>query len=304
MNLKLRYLLGGLMVAEQAMGGRINELSPPRGTIMVEPGKGTLSAALAKLKGRPGRQAILLKPGDYYDNAVLAGYNDGLVIQGAGGSARGYQFNVVKIISTRRGLDEASALRVMTNNVEVYSITFVNNFGQGQDTQATALTADGNNHIYGQCSFQGYQDTLYDKFGTHFFDGCEIRGAIDFIFGAGTSFYLNAQIGIVKSVSGGQQIVTASRGGKFVFQSPTFRDINGANPQSTFYGRAWGPNPMVVMQNARPPASLSKEGWNMIPAGNFKFSSAGFLEYPKSQTTNGHTSSKAYTKQEIFGRPQ
>ncbi|EGG03350.1 uncharacterized protein MELLADRAFT_90269 [Melampsora larici-populina 98AG31] len=317
MYLNLCFLLGGLIFAGQAIGGRINESNPPRGTIMVEPGKGTLSAALAKLKNRSGPQAILLKAeicsGDYYDNAVLEGFNGGVVIQGARGNSKGYQFNRVKIISSKKGLDEASALRVMTNNVEVYSITFINNFGTGQDTQAVALTADGNNHrgkvtqmfqtVYGQCSFQGYQDTLYDKSGTHFFDECEIRGAIDFIFGAARSFYLNAHIGIVKSVAGGTQIVTANRGGIFVFQSPNFDDINGAPAQSTYYGRAWGENPKVVMQHAKPPASLSKEGWNMTPAGNFKFSSAGFLEYPKSQTTNGHTSPKAYTKQEIFGKP-
>ncbi|KAH9811937.1 pectin lyase fold/virulence factor [Melampsora americana] len=314
MNMKLSFLLGGLMFAEHTKGSRINQSSPPRGTIMAEPGKGTLSAALAKLKGRSGPQAILLKPeiipGNYYDNAVLEGYRAGVVIQGAGGSASSYQSNRVRVISSKKGTLEASALRVSTDNVEVYSMrilfsTFINNFGTGQNTQAVALTADGNNQskssVYGQCSFQGYQDTLYDKSGTHFFNGCEIRGAIDFIFGAGISYYLNAEIGIVKSVSGGEQVVTASRGGIFVFQSPNFRDINGAIRQSTYYGRAWGSHPKVVMQQAKPPASLSQKGWSMKPAGNFKFSSAGFLEHPKSQTINGHTSLKAYTKKEIFG---
>ncbi|EGG03351.1 family 8 carbohydrate esterase [Melampsora larici-populina 98AG31] len=301
MHLNLFFLLGGLMFAEQTIGGRIDESNYPQGTIVVQPGQGTLTAALAQLKGRSGPQAILLQPGDYYDNAVLKGYNAGVVLQGAQGSASSYRSNRVRVISSKKGLDVASALQVVADNVEVYSITFINNFGTGHDTQAVALTAAGNNQIYGQCSFQGYQDTLYDKSGKHLFDGCEIIGAMDFIFGSGTSFYSNPQIGILKSVSGGKQVITANRAGIFVFQNPNIQDIDGAAAQSTYYGRAWGSNPKVVMQNAKPPASLNKDGWNMKAAGNIEFSSAGFLEYPVAQTTNGHTSSKAYTKQEIFG---
>ncbi|KAH9811938.1 family 8 carbohydrate esterase [Melampsora americana] len=301
MYLNLFFLLGYLMFNDQTIGARIDESRPPQGTIVVRPGQGTLSAALAQLKGRSGPQVVLLQSGDYHDNAVLKGYNDGLVIQGAGGSASSYHSNRVRVISSKKGLDLASALQVASDNVEVYSINFINNFGQGQDTQAVALTAAGNHQIYGQCSFQGYQDTLFDKHGTHFFDGCEIIGAMDFIFGSATSYYLNPQIGILKAVSGGQQVVTANRAGIFVFQSPNFRDLNGAAAQSTYYGRAWGPNPKVVIQNARAPVSLNHDGWSMKAAGNIQFSSAGFLEYPKSLTTNGHTSPKAYTKQEIFG---
>lgn len=302
MHLNVLFLLGGLMFAEKTIGGRINESKPPQGTITVHPGQGTLSAALAQLKGRSGPQTILLQPGEYHDNAVLKGYNEGLVIQGAGGSASSYQSNQVKVISSKKGLDAASALQVAADNVEIYSITFINNFGTGHDTQAVALTAAGNNQIYGQCSFHGYQDTLYDKSGTHFFVGCEIIGAMDFIFGSGTSFYSNPQIGILKSVTGGQQVITANRAGFYVFDHPNIKDLDGAGAESTYYGRAWGPNPKVVMQYPNPPGSLNKDGWNMKAAGNIKFSADGFLEYPKSQTTNGHTSPKAYTKQEIFGK--
>lgn len=302
MHLNLSFSLGTFILVGQAIGARINQLSPPRDMIIVQPGTGTLSAALAQLKGRHGVQSILLKRGDYYDNAVLKDYNQGVIIQGEGGSASGYEYNNVRVFSSKRGLDPASALRIQADNVEVYSITFINEYGKGKDTQAVALTADGENHIYGQCSFRGYQDTLYDKFGTHFFDRCHIEGSVDFIFGGGKSFYQSPHISILKSVSGGKQYITANRDGLFVFESAVFKEVDGAPSQSTFYGRAWGSNPVVVFQNSQPPASLNSAGWSMTPVGGVShFSSAGFQEYPRSTTTNGHTAPKARTKQEIFG---
>ena len=39
------------------------------------------------------------------------------------------------------------------------------------------------------CNFVGYQDTLCDMSGRHYFKDCRIEGAVDFIFGIGQSIY-------------------------------------------------------------------------------------------------------------------
>ena len=49
-----------------------------------------------------------------------------------------------------------------------------------------------------ECGFVGIQDTLTDLVGRHFFDGCYVEGAIDFIWGYGQSLY-QVRINIVKS---------------------------------------------------------------------------------------------------------
>ena len=49
-----------------------------------------------------------------------------------------------------------------------------------------------------ECGFVGIQDTLTDLVGRHFFDGCYIEGAIDFIWGYGQSLY-QVRINMVKS---------------------------------------------------------------------------------------------------------
>lgn len=47
----------------------------------------------------------------------------------------------------------------------------------------------GDKGAFYRVAFLGFQDTLYDKEGRHYFKDCYIRGTIDFIFGDGTSYY-------------------------------------------------------------------------------------------------------------------
>jgi len=55
--------------------------------------------------------------------------------------------------------------------------------------QANAARLHGDKYFFYNCSFLGYQDTLYDHWGRHYFKDCYIEGEIDFIYGSGQSFY-------------------------------------------------------------------------------------------------------------------
>lgn len=56
--------------------------------------------------------------------------------------------------------------------------------------QAVALRVSGDRSAFYNCKIIGFQDTLCDDRGNHFFKDCHIRGTVDFIFGSGTSLYL------------------------------------------------------------------------------------------------------------------
>lgn len=56
--------------------------------------------------------------------------------------------------------------------------------------QAVALRASGDKQAFYNCRLLGYQDTLCDDRGNHFFKNCYIEGTVDFIFGSGKSIYL------------------------------------------------------------------------------------------------------------------
>lgn len=55
--------------------------------------------------------------------------------------------------------------------------------------QAVALQITGTKGAFYGCTFMGYQDTLYDHKGLHYFKNCSIYGDVDFIFGYGQSLY-------------------------------------------------------------------------------------------------------------------
>ena len=56
--------------------------------------------------------------------------------------------------------------------------------------QAVSLRISGDKAAFYNCKLIGFQDTLCDDRGNHFFKDCHIRGTVDFIFGSGKSLYL------------------------------------------------------------------------------------------------------------------
>ncbi|TYH40255.1 hypothetical protein ES332_D12G234400v1 [Gossypium tomentosum] len=77
--------------------------------------------------------------------------------------------------------------------------------------QAVALRVSGDRSAFYNCKIIGFQDTLCDDRGNHFFKDCHIRGTVDFIFGSGTSLYLNTEIFVVGDPEGDPEmaIITA-----------------------------------------------------------------------------------------------
>ncbi|TYG90952.1 hypothetical protein ES288_A12G224300v1 [Gossypium darwinii] len=63
--------------------------------------------------------------------------------------------------------------------------------GKMVGAQAVALRVTSDRSAFYNCKIIGFQDTLCDDRGNHFFKDCHIRGTVDFIFGSGTSLYLN-----------------------------------------------------------------------------------------------------------------
>jgi pectinesterase len=55
--------------------------------------------------------------------------------------------------------------------------------------QAVAVRITSDMAAFYSCAILGYQDTLYDHNGRHYFKDCFIQGSIDFIFGDGLSMY-------------------------------------------------------------------------------------------------------------------
>ena len=54
---------------------------------------------------------------------------------------------------------------------------------------ALAARIYGDKSAFFDCGFLGFQDTLWDVQGRHYYKNCYIQGAVDFIFGSGQSYF-------------------------------------------------------------------------------------------------------------------
>ncbi|XP_074310303.1 pectinesterase 1-like [Silene latifolia] len=69
--------------------------------------------------------------------------------------------------------------------------------GKRVGAQAVALRISGDSAAFYNCKFKGFQDTICDDKGDHFFKDCYIEGTVDFIFGEARSIYLNSEIRVI-----------------------------------------------------------------------------------------------------------
>ncbi len=126
--------------------------------------------------------------------------------------------------------------------------------------QAVALRIDGDRVAIRNCRLDGWQDTLLDNRGRHYFQGCTISGAIDFIFGGATVFFDTCDI----RCAGNGYITAASTlpydPYGFVFSHCR---ITGANPAvRTYLGRPWRAFSSVIYLNTFMDQVVQPAGWD------------------------------------------
>ncbi|KAL6341932.1 hypothetical protein AAG906_038177 [Vitis piasezkii] len=70
----------------------------------------------------------------------------------------------------------------------------IRNTAGASNHQAVALRSGSDLSVYYQCSFEGYQDTLYVYSDRQFYRECDIYGTVDFIFGNAAVVFQNCNI--------------------------------------------------------------------------------------------------------------
>ncbi|KAK6138551.1 hypothetical protein DH2020_027706 [Rehmannia glutinosa] len=165
----------------------------------------------------------------------------------------------------------SSTFASMADNIVVSGITFVNSYNypprkNGNPVkQAVAARISGDKSAFYECSFLGYQDTLLDDKGRHFFKLCTIEGAIDFIFGGGQSIYeqctISVNVGELKPGSTGyiaaQARASPKDGGGFIF-----KQCNVTGKGKVFLGRAWKAYSRAIYYDSFLSDIVVPQGWD------------------------------------------
>ncbi|XP_071741860.1 pectinesterase-like [Rutidosis leptorrhynchoides] len=152
--------------------------------VVAKDGSGNFSTIGEALNATPNmsttRFAIYIKAGAYYEYLEIDSRKTMVMLVGDG-------IGKTLIKGNRSVVDGWTTFRSATvaavgNNFIAKGITFENYAGTIKH-QAVALRSGSDFSVFYQCSFVGYQDTLYVHSFRQFFRECDIYGTIDFIFG-------------------------------------------------------------------------------------------------------------------------
>jgi pectinesterase len=138
------------------------------------------------------------------------------------------------------------------------NLTFENS--AGPVGQALAIRIEGDRVVFRNCRFLGWQDTILENRGRHYYRDCYIAGHVDFIFGGATAFFEKCHIHCLKD----GYITAASTPDTQPFGF-VFRDcrITGETPDvRTYLGRPWRLHASTMFLNTEMEQAVRPAGWH------------------------------------------
>ncbi len=156
------------------------------------------------------------------------------------------------------GTFRTPSVTIEADDFSAENITFENS--AGDVGQALAIAVMGDRAVFKNCRFLGWQDTIYDQAGRHYYENCYIAGHCDFIFGGGTAFFEKCRIHCLE----GSYITAASTPQDepygYVFSNCT---ISGEPVRpKTYLGRPWRDYANVIFLNTQMEDVIRPEGWH------------------------------------------
>ncbi|GMY13946.1 probable pectinesterase 29 [Fagus crenata] len=215
---------------------------------------------------------VHISPGIYNEKVTIPQEKPCIFLEGSGR-------NVTTIKYDDHGQTDTSATFTSSpDNVVAKGITFQNSYNRAsaltsynrrmavEDSITWALAARiyGDKSAFLECGFLGFQDTLWDARGRHYFNNTYIEGGIDFIWGNGQSVYENCMINVTAGIlpEGIKGYITAQD--RKSADEPTgflFRGGSVSGSGQAFLGRAYGPYSRVIFQETTLSEVVTPEGW-------------------------------------------
>ncbi|KAL8238478.1 hypothetical protein R6Q59_015045 [Mikania micrantha] len=268
--------------------------------VVAQDGSGTYktigeAVAAAGKRSGSGRYVIYVKAGTYKENIEIGTKLKNIMLVGDG---------IGKTIITGSKSVGGGATTFNSATVAVVGdgfigrgITFRNTAG-AQNHQAVALRSGSDLSVFYQCSFEGYQDTLYVHSNRQFYRECDIYGTVDFIFGNAAVVFQNCNI-YARNPPNKTNTVTAqgrtdpNQNTGISIQNcrvTAASDLKGSTGSvKTYLGRPWKQYSRTVFLKTFLDSLVNPAGW-MPWSGNFALDTLYYGEYmntgPGSSTAN------------------
>ncbi|KAI5673736.1 hypothetical protein M9H77_14100 [Catharanthus roseus] len=280
---------------------KLLQSSNPRANVVVaQDGSGnfrTLKDAIAAATNRKGtgRFVIYIKAGTYNENVEIGTKLKNIMLLGDGIGKT--IITGSKSVGGGTTTFKSATVAAVGDGFMARGITFRNTAG-AKNHQAVAFRSGADLSVLYQCSFEGYQDTLYVHSNRQFYRDCNIYGTVDFIFGNAAVVFQNCNI-YARNPPNKTNTLTAqgrtdpNQNTGIVIQNcrvTAASDLRSVQSSvKTYLGRPWQKYSRTVFMKTFLDSLISPAGW-MPWSGNFALSTLYYGEYmntgPGSSTAN------------------
>ncbi|XP_009625476.2 pectinesterase-like [Nicotiana tabacum] len=297
---KTSYSSGsGEMILKTARGGRkllqmsgISSVNVTQMVVVNPDGSGNfttindaIAAAPNNTKAGNGYYMIYVVAGVYQEYVSIASNKKYLMMVGDG-------INKTIITGNHSVVDgwttfNSATFAVVGQGFLAMNITFQNTAGAIKH-QAVAVRNGADLSTFYNCSFEGYQDTLYTHSMRQFYRECDIYGTVDFIFGNAAVVFQNCNIYPRLPLQGQFNPITA-QGRTDINQNtgtsihnctikaaPDLASSNGTT--QTYLGRPWKEYSRTVYMQSFMDSLINPAGWAAW-SGDFALSTLYYAEY-------------------------
>lgn len=176
----------------------------PAPLVVAADGSGQFQTVQAAIDSIPnentGRRVIVIKPGTYRERLSVSESKPFLILRGADKDAartiitfnRYAGMEDPEAPGKKVGTQGSESVVIQADNFIAENITFENSAVKAGP--AVALRASGDKHIFRNCRFLGWQDTLWVDGKRAYFKDCYAEGRIDIIFGRATAVFEKCHI--------------------------------------------------------------------------------------------------------------
>ncbi|KAG9945803.1 carbohydrate esterase family 8 protein, partial [Aureobasidium melanogenum] len=273
-----------------------NGTVPPSGALIVSKnaidGVTTYDTIQAALNAAPTSSktnaTIFIYPG-IYEEQLIVNKSGTTIFMGYSDSTDDYSKNQVTIqqsygVDTQgTGSDvDAATVYATGNYFYAYNINFRNNNGTQQNIASLGFAVKSSKYAFMHgCQIYGNQDTLYIS-GNMFTFKSYIEGNVDFIFGAGSGYFLNSTISPNEdgdSITAAKRATNTTSAG-FVFDQCTIVPAAGSSGfKNVSLGRPWNNFARVLYAGCYLDGSVGSAGWTQWSKSSPQTDGVTFAEY-------------------------
>ena len=237
-------------------------------------------------KDNDKRVKIFIKKGVYQEKIDLRKNSISLIGEDQEGTILTYNDFALKIgpYGYKLRTSGTPSIFIYGNDILVEDLTVENSSGCGTlYGQAVAVDASGDRLVFKNCSFLGYQDTLFTGgIGRQYYENCFIKGDVDFIFGSATAVFYECTLYSNNRGQDPNGYLTAASTSPMQKYGYVFikcdLETGAAAPNSVYLGRPWAGFAAVAFIDCHIGAHIKAEGWHNWGRTKYE-TTARYVEY-------------------------